>query len=124
MKREQLEAAGQWLRRARVTRGYATLVDFARALDIDQSQVSRYERGVSEISDERAAQIARVLGMDLIEVRRNLGLWVPDDAQPEGGPNDAVMTALARELMAQSQRLNELAERILGRDHSGEHKTG
>lgn len=82
-KREQLEAAGRWLRDQRESHGYATAVDFARALGVDQSLVSRYERGISEVSDERAAKIAELFGMDLVETRRGLGLWVPSEPGQE-----------------------------------------
>src|SRR5262245_23597320 len=56
-RRNGLEEAGRWLRRARERRGYRTAADFARALQVDQSLVSRYERGLSAVGDERAEQI-------------------------------------------------------------------
>lgn len=107
-KRERLEAAGRWLRRTREQRGYATLGEFARALGVDPSLISRYERGVSEISDERAEQIAKILRIDLLEVRRSLGLWVPDDstAGEATGPEPATrdeLIARANELMGEAQ---------------------
>lgn len=61
--------------------------------------VSNYETGRSEISDERAEQLAEVLGMDIIDVRRNLGLWVPDDqADDDDQDEDADLIALIRYL--------------------------
>lgn len=78
-RRDQLEAAGRWLRAERIRRGFDTLGKFARALEVDPSRVSNYETGKSEVPDDRAQKIADVLGMDIIEVRRNLGLWVPPD---------------------------------------------
>lgn len=41
--------------------------------------VSSYERGVNAVDDERAETIAGAFGMDVVEVRRGLGLWVPED---------------------------------------------
>lgn len=75
--RENREAAGRWLRDARRRAGYDTLGAFARALGLDQSQVSRYELGTSVVPDDRATRIAEVLGRDELEVRQRLGLWVP-----------------------------------------------
>lgn len=74
--------AGAWLRRERELRGWRTAKSFAAALGVDPSQISNYERGVNAIDDERAAQIAAVLRMDEIEVRRSVGLWVPGDGVP------------------------------------------
>lgn len=82
-RRERLIAAGQWLRDQRQRRGFPTAAEFARRLDIDRAVLSNYERGVNAIDDERAEQIAEVLGMDLIEVRRNLGLWVPPESSEQ-----------------------------------------
>lgn len=79
------ESPGKWLRRTRVRLGFQTLGEFAHALKIDQSQVSRYERDRSVVPDDKAERIAEVFGMDEIEVRRRLGLWVPpeDRRKPE-----------------------------------------
>jgi len=77
-KREQQEAAGRWLRQARERKGFATAAALAQRMGVSVSLVSRYETGLSAISDERAQQIAEALGMDLFEVRRGLGLWVPE----------------------------------------------
>jgi transcriptional regulator with XRE-family HTH domain len=101
-RRDRLEAAGRWLHRARERRGYRTAADFARALQVDQSLISRYERGISEVGDERAEQIARVLRMDIIEVRSGLGLWVPRESVARAArPATADDTEL-QELIAQA----------------------
>lgn len=92
--RERQAAAGRWLRTERERAGYATLGQFARALGIDQSQVSRYELGTSAISDERAERIAKVLGIDIVTARRNLGLWVPPE--PPRSPMDKAEAGLDR----------------------------
>lgn len=86
-RRRNLEEAGRWLRTQRTKRGYDTAGKLARALGVDPSRISNYERGMSAVPDERAAQIADLFGMDEIEVRRGLGLWVPDDAKESQEPS-------------------------------------
>lgn len=49
-------------------------------MGVTASVISRYETGASRISDERAEQIAGALNMNIIDVRRGLGLWVPREA--------------------------------------------
>ena len=78
-RREKLARAGAWLRRSR-SRRYPKAADFARALDIGTSLLSRYETGSSEVPDDRAEDIADVLGLDVIAVRRGREKWVPDDS--------------------------------------------
>jgi transcriptional regulator with XRE-family HTH domain len=101
-RRDRLEAAGHWLRRVREQRGYRTAADFARALRVDQSLISRYERGISEVGDERAEQIARVLRMDIIDVRRGLGLWVPREPAARATRPAAAEDAELQELIAEA----------------------
>lgn len=107
-KRDRLEGAGRWLRDARERRGFPTAADFARALRVDQSLVSRYERGLSAVGDERAEQIAQVLRMDIVDVRGGLGLWVPREtaARP---PADAEL----QELIAQAGANPALRDALL-----------
>jgi transcriptional regulator with XRE-family HTH domain len=110
-RRDRLEAAGCWLRRARERRGYHTAADFARVLQVDQSLVSRYERGISAVGDERAEQIAQVLRMDIIDVRSGLGLWVPSEsgaARPSGA-DDAEL----QELITQAEDNPALRDALL-----------
>lgn len=82
------QEAGRWLRDERRRRGFDTVGALARAIQVDPSRISQYERGNARVPDDRAAQIAVVFGMSEIEVRRHLGLWVPtatggeDDEQP------------------------------------------
>lgn len=118
-RRERLARAGAWLRAAR-SRRYPKAVDFARALGIDGSLLSRYETGASEVPDERAEQIAKVLKMDIITVRRNLGLWVPeatgpmDRAEAIMDENERVLESIKslgrRERKAVEQMIDTLAE--------------
>lgn len=110
-RRDGLEEAGRWLRRARERRGYRTAVDFARALQVDQSLVSRYERGISAVSDERAEQIAQVLHMDIIDVRSGLGLWVP--REPGAARPAASDDAELQELIAQAEDNPALRDALL-----------
>jgi transcriptional regulator with XRE-family HTH domain len=101
-RRDELEAAGRWLRGVRERRGYQTAADFARALQVDQSLVSRYERGISAIGDERAEQIAHVLRMDIVEVRRGLGLWVPHESTTRATHPPSADDVELQELIAQA----------------------
>jgi len=101
-RRDQLEAAGHWLRGVRERRGYRTAADFARALQVDQSLISRYERGISAVGDERAEQIAQVLRMDIVDVRRGLGLWVPRESASQAARPAAVDDMELQELIAQA----------------------
>lgn len=93
--RERQIAAGQWLRTTRERKGFSTLNQFAQELGIDPSQLSRYELGTSAISNERAERIAAVLGLSIIETRRGLQLWVPDEDAParEDAPTDEELRA-------------------------------
>lgn len=113
-RRERLARAGAWLREAR-SRRYPKAVDFARALGIERSLLSRYETGASEVPDERAETIARVLGIDIITVRRNLGLWVPDERSPMDQA-EAMMDEnerLVAELLERVRRLNRRKQEAL-----------
>jgi transcriptional regulator with XRE-family HTH domain len=98
------EAAGRWLREQRIRKGFETGVQFAHALGVDLSRVSAYENGRAVVPDERADRIAEVLEMDIITVRRNLGLWVP----PEPGPMDRaerMMDALEQDVAKIRKRM-------------------
>jgi transcriptional regulator with XRE-family HTH domain len=78
-RRNEPTAAGKWLREQREQRGIATQSELARRLGWDKTMVNNYEtRGVT-VPDERAEQLAEFFGIDVITVRRNLGLWVPGD---------------------------------------------
>jgi transcriptional regulator with XRE-family HTH domain len=136
-RRDQLEAAGHWLRGARELRGYQTAVDFARALQVDQSLISRYERGLSAVGDERAEQIACVLRMDIVDVRRGLGLWVPREPAAGAGRPATADDVELQELIAQAgdnpalrdallavKRMNEARQQPHGRDADGNRRAG
>jgi transcriptional regulator with XRE-family HTH domain len=69
-----------WLRRIRTGRGITPQV-LGEALGVSPQQVSKYELGASEVSDETAARWAEVLGVPEVEVRRRLGLWLQEDAE-------------------------------------------
>ncbi|MGH9248910.1 MAG: helix-turn-helix domain-containing protein [Acidimicrobiales bacterium] len=99
-KRTRLAQAGAWLRETRERRGFHKVVDFAREIGVDPSMVSNYELGKSAVDDERAEQIAAVLRMPILEVRRGLHMWVPDQQPVDIG-------ARRRE-----ERINELRQLI------------
>jgi transcriptional regulator with XRE-family HTH domain len=120
-RRERLEAAGRWLRRERHRRGYETAGALARALGVDPSRVSQYERGASAVPDERAADIAELFGMPELEVRRHLGLWVPEpsgrfatEERTVEGPVGETVVRIVRDLEADTDGLSEEeSERML-----------
>src|SRR5690625_185474 len=116
--RPTLNERGAWLREARIEAGYTVQADFARALDIDKSLLSNYETGKSRPSDGIAARIAIALQRPVIEVRRNLGMWVPDgDAGAAQDEREATLRRLAQtaeDLLAEVRRL-EAAEAELER---------
>jgi len=97
-KRQQQEEAGRWLRRERERRGLRTAGALARRMGVSDSLVSRIETGATAATDERAEQIAEALDLDIITVRRNLGLWVPD-SQDEKQPDRPGDIAEIREEM-------------------------
>lgn len=82
------QEAGRWLRDERRRRGYETVGALARALHVDPSRISNYERGQSRVPDERATQIAELFGIAEVEVRRRLGLWVPPPEEGEEGAEE------------------------------------
>src|SRR5215472_15303601 len=82
-RRERLATAGRWLVKQRSLVGrYATAAEFARALGTSAANVSNYETGKAEVSDDMAERIADVLGLPILDVRRGLGLWVPKAGEP------------------------------------------
>lgn len=98
-KSERLEAAGRWLRRTREAHGYAKASDFARDLGVDPSLISRYELGATEVSTERAQQIAQLFELDELYVRQNLRLWVPKgNASVPSELDDPVLSEIIQEL--------------------------
>lgn len=58
---------GAKIRRIRREKGYESIESFAHALGMSWITVSRYERGVSEITVQRLHRVADVLGVDITE---------------------------------------------------------
>jgi transcriptional regulator with XRE-family HTH domain len=85
--------AGEWLRTQREQRGFSSAAELGRAIGTTKEVIWSYEKGRASVPDERAAQIAEALGMDLIEVRRNLGLWVPVEGKASADPGELTATA-------------------------------
>lgn len=96
------DTGGQWLRLQRVHAGYDTAAEFARAIRVERYTLSTYETGKSRPSDETVERIASVLGLPLLEVRRNLGLWVPPDAT--GETEFSIRDVPTRDLMHELER--------------------
>lgn len=78
--------AGRWLRSMRERRGFPTGEALAQRIGVTPGVISRYETGASRVPDERAEQIAEALDLDIITVRRNLGLWVPPEQATDSPP--------------------------------------
>lgn len=94
---DRLLRAGEWLREARTNRGL-TGAELAELVETSPQNISNYERGVTSVSDDKAAKIATALGLDEITTRRNLGLWVPDAADPQRSENvDSTLAAIQRD---------------------------
>lgn len=72
----------------------------ANALDIAPQSVNNWETGKNAVSDEGAAQIADVLDMPEIDVRRGLRLWVPDDERHPAAVDDEHAALIARQRRA------------------------
>ena len=108
-RRERLDAAGRWLVRQRSLVGrFDTAAEFARALGTSAANVSNYETGKAEVSDDMAERIADVLGLPILDVRRGLRLWVPprgEPVQPQSlrGLPTATVGAMMAELPAEQQ---------------------
>jgi transcriptional regulator with XRE-family HTH domain len=118
--RSDREAAGRWLREQRRRKGFETVGGFARAIGVDTSRVSNYETGKSEVPDDRAERIAEVLGLDIITVRKNLGLWVPPDGREDGPSTDdlldeheRILDEISAALPDRNQQQVEAAKKII-----------
>jgi len=116
-RREVLAAAGRWLKAQRERRNL-TAREIAARLDVLPQTVYNWESGKSGLDDDRAQDISRLFGMDLIEVRRNLGLWVPDDDQTDV-PADrderlAHAEAIANRAADELERLREELRQLRG----------
>ena len=81
-RKDRLTAAGDWLRAQREEKGWSGTA-FAQRLGIGQVRVSSYERGQYEVPEELTKKIAEVFEMPMVDVRRELGFWVPADADLE-----------------------------------------
>lgn len=113
-RREQLEQAGRWLRTQRERRGMSAR-QLATALDIAPQSVNNWETGKNAVSDEGAARIADVFDMDEIDVRRGLGLWVPEEHRGEAEDLDEqqrhYITLIEEARQAVLRRIDNPAER-------------
>lgn len=105
-RRNEPSPAGKWLREQRERRGISTQAELARRLGWDKTMVNNYEtRGVT-VPDDRAEELAEFFGIDIITVRRNLGLWVPDSPMDRAEMVMDQNERLAAELVERVRRLN------------------
>ncbi|MBD2900772.1 hypothetical protein amrb99_97810 [Actinomadura sp. RB99] len=110
MTRDKGLAAGDWLRHQRELRGLEVR-EVAIALGVATQTVYGWETGKHRWSDERAEQLAKILKLDILEVRAGLGLWVPPTYEPPG-PMDR-----AEEMLdALEADIAEIRERLEGMD--------
>lgn len=123
---EKRAHAGAWLKRAREDRGISVR-KVAAHFDVSTQSVYGWEAGGSDfVDDERAEGIAEVFGVDIEEVRRGLGLWMPADrrqappVRPDTDlPGEDELDQMSRdELLAvyeQAQRATDAVMRRLAR---------
>jgi transcriptional regulator with XRE-family HTH domain len=111
-RQQRLRSAGAWLRSQREARGW-TGTDLAKKLGVNQVRVSSYERGQYEVPDAVAEALAEVLDLPLLDVRHNLGLWIPSEsdleelrqrADPTTLPDDRLVGELIRRFQSRSDR--------------------
>lgn len=88
--------AGEWLADARRAAGL-TQKELELAAGLEKGNLSNYERGVSWVPDEASEAIARALNKGVIETRRGLHLWVPQDATDPAVPEVDPLVALQRD---------------------------
>ncbi len=79
--RDRRLRAGEWLRSTRERAGLTTAA-LAAALGVHQTSISNYETGKNTVPDDRVEDLAQALKLDIIDVRRGLGLWVPEGYEP------------------------------------------
>lgn len=112
----RLTQAGQWIRETRERRGL-NVHNLADTIGVSSKSVYQWEAGKSDIGatpeevDERARQFAELFGMDVVEVRRNLGLWVPDGDTSHVDVDAELATALA-EIRASREAFDQQMERV------------
>lgn len=93
-----------------MSRGLHTAGALARRMGVSDSLISRIETGATAVTNERAEQIAQALEMDIITVRRNLGLWVPDD---EAADDESAASPVMAELTERLAQDPDLARAVL-----------
>lgn len=119
-RREQLIKAGEWLRHQR-ERQHLTVRELATQLDVTTQMVYDWQNGKNSVSDDRADQIAELFGLDIITVRRGLGLWVPDSDEQLAQPVDRGAIAELRRTIAE---MDAYLEQLEHQDEDREQGTG
>jgi transcriptional regulator with XRE-family HTH domain len=116
-RRSEPTPAGRWLRQQRERLGIATQAELDRRLGWNKGTVNNYETRDVMVSDERAEQLAELFGLDIITVRRNLGLWVPGE---DVGATSNALPVPTDEKLRQSGLAPETVEALLAMRRSVE----
>lgn len=112
--RERLVEAGEWLKATRQEKGMSVR-QLAAEIDVATQVIYDWQNGKNAVSEDNAAKIAQAFEMDLIQVRRNLGLWVPDDPGTTARGTREQAEAAARNELDELQRLLDEAQQRLER---------
>jgi len=101
------QSKGEWLTRQMERRGISVR-QVADALKVTTKTVYDWQGNKTAISEERIPLLAEALDLSVIETRRGLGFWVPDEE--EGAPparDDEIDAALdvMRAAIAELERI-------------------
>jgi transcriptional regulator with XRE-family HTH domain len=103
------ESKGEWLTR-QIERRSISVRQVADALGVTTKTVYDWQGNKTAISEARIPRLAEVLGISVVEARRGLGFWVPDEDEPqEPARDDEIDAALdaMRAAIAELERIKQ-----------------
>lgn len=106
---------GEWLKHERERRDMSVR-ELATKLDVATQVIYDWQNGKNAVSDKRAEEIARVFRMNIIDVRRELGLWVPPEHREDTDRDEDIENLSVSEL---ARRIKEMTDQ-LARHHPEE----